>query len=66
MFFGSDTQSLALINRLMNEYSHLKEQFDRSANLVDVAEMQTIAQRVIDQIKTKDDEQYQALMDSIQ
>lgn len=63
-FFGSDKIPAILTDRINNEYSHLSGVFERGATQVEVPEMKTVAQTILDKLKA-DDEQYTALLKSI-
>jgi len=63
--FFNDDVTYNLIRRVTNEYSHLEDSFERGLRPIDVDEIQQIAQIVMRTIKTKDIEQYNALVDSI-
>lgn len=65
MFFGDENSSTALANRISNELSHLEEVFDRSMRPIDIPEIPRLAKYVIEKMKEKDKEQYDALMESI-
>lgn len=54
----------SLINRVINEYSHLTY-IDRGWKPIDVDEAEDCARIVMDKIKEKDPSQYQALVESI-
>ena len=56
---------MALASRLTNEYSHLESMFDRSMRPVEVPEIPKLAKYVLETIKAKDPEQYEALLASI-
>lgn len=64
-FFGDDTVSTVLTERLSNEYSHLAGVFERSIVPIDVPEMKKTARFILDKMKQKDPEQYNALLESI-
>lgn len=64
LFFGEGIEPI-YTNRLVNEYSHLCGTFERGESLVDVPEMKTVAQLILDKIKEKDEQQYNALVNSI-
>jgi wobble nucleotide-excising tRNase len=64
-FFGDDTLSTVLTERINNEYSHLAGVFERSINPIDIPEMKKTAQFILNQIKAKDPDQYNALLESI-
>jgi wobble nucleotide-excising tRNase len=64
-FFDGDNVSLVLINRFINEYSHLENQFDRAITPIDVVEISKISKAVINKLKSTDAHQYDALLESI-
>lgn len=64
-YFGNDTQSAVLTERVNNELSHLEEIFDRGMIPVDIPELKKVAQFILDKIEENDDEQYKALLESI-
>ena len=64
-FFGNDRQASSMTDRINNEYSHLEGIFERSMIPIDVPEMKKVAAFVLDKIKEKDNEQYDALLKSI-
>lgn len=64
LFFGEGIEPI-YTNRLVNEYSHLCGTFERGESLVDVPEMKTVAQLILDKIKEQDEQQYNALVNSI-
>lgn len=63
-FFG-ENQNVLLIERITNEYSHLEENSGRSMEPIDVPEMKNVAEFVLNTIKVKDIDQYNALLESI-
>lgn len=63
-FFG-ENQNVLLIERITNEYSHLEDNSGRSMEPIDVPEMKNVAEFVLNTIKTKDIDQYNALLESI-
>ncbi len=63
-FFGDEIPSM-LTERTNNEYSHLNGGFERGAVPIDQPEMLKIAKLIIQKLKEKDKEQYQALLNSI-
>lgn len=63
-FFGS-TQNAILLNRYIQEYSHLREIIERGMKPLDIPESKKIAEFVLETIKNKDPEQYEALCESI-
>lgn len=64
-FFGKDKVPVLLSERINNEYSHLKENVSRGFTIVDVPEMNNVAELIITAIKDNDKEQYNALLNSI-
>ncbi|TGN13107.1 AAA family ATPase [Leptospira ilyithenensis] len=64
-FFHGDDTTAALINRVDNELSHLEEIFDRSMRPIEIPEIPKIATYVLNKLKEKDPEQYDALVKSI-
>lgn len=64
-FFGDNKQATSMTDRINNEYSHLEGIFERSMTPIDVPEMKKIATFVLDKIKEKDLDQYEALIKSI-
>jgi wobble nucleotide-excising tRNase len=64
-FFGDDALACSLTDRINNEFSHLAGIFERSIMPVDVPEMKTTANFILQKIKDKDPDQYSALLQSI-
>lgn len=64
-YFGDDKQATVLTERVSNELSHLEEIFDRGMSPVEVPEIKKVAQFVLDKIKERDKDQYEALLESI-
>lgn len=64
-FFGDNSQAASMTDRINNEYSHLEGLFERSMTPIDVPEMKKTAQFILNKIKEKDEEQYDALLKSI-
>lgn len=65
-FFNNDTVSITLVNRVINEYSHIGEQFDRGMHPIDIDEIGKISGIVLSKIKESDPNQFEALVESIQ
>ena len=65
MFLGDDAIATSLINRLMNELSHLEEIVDRGMQPVDIPEITQLADFILEKIHAKDRDQYNALLVSI-
>ncbi|MEZ2337295.1 AAA family ATPase [Mucilaginibacter sp. RCC_168] len=64
-YFAGDSITINLINRVINEYSHIGEHFERGMEPIDMDEIHRVSNAVINRIKTTDADQYEALMDSI-
>ena len=65
-FFGSEDKiPTILIERINNEYSHLAAILERGETPVEVPEMKKDAQFILKTIKEKDNDQYNALLESI-
>lgn len=64
-FFGDNRQASTMTERINNEYSHLEGLFERSMTPIDVPEMKKTATFILDKIKEKDNEQYDALLMSV-
>ena len=65
LFLGDDAIATSLINRFMNELSHLEEIVDRGMQPIDIPEINTLANFVLDKMFAKDSDQYNALLASI-
>lgn len=65
LFFDNDQVTINLINRVVNEYSHLGEHVDRGLEPIDVDAISKVAKAVITKIQTADSAQYGALLESI-
>ena len=64
-FFDNDQVTINLINRVVNEYSHLGEHVDRSLEPIDIDAISKIAKAVVGKIEINDPNQYAALLESI-
>ncbi len=64
-FFGEDSTATALTNRVGNELSHLEKIFDRSMRPIEIPEIPTVANFVLDKMYEKDRDQFNALLQSI-
>lgn len=64
-YFGDDQQATLLTDRVNNELSHLEEIFDRGMNPIEIPEIKRVAQFILDKMAFKDEEQYNALLESI-
>jgi wobble nucleotide-excising tRNase len=63
--FFNDDVSYNLVRRVLNEYSHWGDSIERGMKPIDIDEIKQIAQKVMETIKAKDEEQYIALIESI-
>ena len=65
-FFGENNrQASVMTDRINNEFSHLEGLFERSMTPIDIPEMKKTASFILDKIKEKDSEQFEALLLSI-
>ena len=64
-FFGKDKVPVIFSERINNEYSHLKENVSRGFSTIDVPEMKKVAELIINSIKGNDEDQYNALLNSV-
>ncbi len=64
LFFGEGNVPAIITDRINNEYSHLCGVVERGSMPVEVPEMQTAAQQIIERLK-EDKEQYSSLLKSI-
>jgi wobble nucleotide-excising tRNase len=64
-FFGDDNTAAAVVERVVNEYSHLKGTFERATVPIDMPCMQQSAQLVLKKIQEHDQAQFNALLRSI-
>jgi len=64
-FFGDDNAAIEVANRLKNELSHLESIFDRSMKPIEIPEIPKVARYVLNKIKEKDNEQFEALLKSV-
>lgn len=64
LFFGDEKIPAVLVDRINNEFSHLKGCFESGSIPIDVPEMQTAARQIIDRLK-QDNDQFSSLMRSV-
>jgi len=64
-FFNNDDVSYNLVRRVINEYSHLGENFDRGLEPIDSNIMKDISEKVMKKIELTDKPQYEALLESV-
>ncbi len=65
-FFNDDEVTYNLVRRVINEFSHLGENFDRGLEPIDVDAMKKISEAVMKKIETIDKPQYDALLESVE
>lgn len=63
-FFGNDVAAY-FVNRVDNERSHLMATFERAQLMVDIPELKHVAKLIVEAIRDKDNEQYNALLASV-
>jgi wobble nucleotide-excising tRNase len=64
-FFDNDDVTYNLVRRVINEYSHLGENFDRGLEPIDVDAMKKVSEAVMNKIETIDKPQFDALLESV-
>lgn len=64
-FFNDSPVDEPLVQRVINEFSHLAGQFDRSAEPLDYAEITKLAQFVLKKIELNDKDQFDHLVESV-
>ncbi|MCW3076123.1 MAG: RloC protein [Bacteroidetes bacterium] len=64
-FFGDNRQASTMTDRINNELSHLEGLFERSMTPIDIPEMKKASAFILDKIREKDSDQYEALLLSI-
>ncbi|MES2428387.1 MAG: AAA family ATPase [Bacteroidota bacterium] len=64
-YFENDGITYTLVSRIINEYSHMEDQFDRGMQPIDMDEIVKVSMAVIDRIRTTDPDQFEALLDSV-
>jgi wobble nucleotide-excising tRNase len=64
-YFENDGVTYTLVSRVINEYSHMEDQFDRGMQPIDMDEITRVSSAVIEKIRTADPDQFEALMDSV-
>jgi hypothetical protein len=65
-FFNPDDIAYNLVRRVINEYSHLGENFDRGLEPIDIDAIQKISKAVMDRIELTDKDQFEALKESVE
>jgi wobble nucleotide-excising tRNase len=64
-FFADELGAEPLVQRIVNEFSHLSGQFDRSVEPIEHAEIARLAKFVLKKLKDNDEAQYECLKESI-
>lgn len=64
-FFAEDMVSISLVNRVINEYSHLGDNFERGLEPLDSNSVHLVSKAVMERINKIDSEQFAALVESI-
>ena len=64
-YFEPDGVSYSLLSRIINEYSHMEDQFERGMQPIDMDEITRVSNAVINRIRLTDPDQFEALMDSV-
>ncbi len=64
-YFENDGVTYTLVSRVINEYSHMEDQFDRGMQPIDMDEITRVSSAVIERIRNTDPDQFEALMDSV-
>lgn len=64
-YFENDGVTYTLVSRIINEYSHMEDQFDRGMQPIDMDEIIKVSDAVITRIRTTDPDQFDALLDSV-
>ncbi len=65
-YFNNDEVTFTLVKRVINEFSHLEENFDRSLEPIEISVIQNVSIAVMDKMETTDKDQFDALKDSIE
>jgi wobble nucleotide-excising tRNase len=65
LFFQGSGVAESLVQRVVNELSHLRERFDRSVQPIEIAEISKTAAFVLATVRRKDPEQYHCLLESV-
>jgi wobble nucleotide-excising tRNase len=65
-YFNNDEVTFTLVKRVINEFSHLEENFDRSLEPIEISVIQNVSSAVMDKMETTDKDQFDALKESIE
>lgn len=64
-FFDDDELTYNLVRRVINEYSHLGENFDRGLEPIDIDAIKKVSEAVLQKIEKIDKPQFDALLESV-
>ncbi|MBK7468102.1 MAG: AAA family ATPase [Saprospiraceae bacterium] len=65
-YFDNDDVTFTLVKRVINEFSHLEDNFDRSIEPIDINVIQSVSIAVMNKIEQTDKDQFDALKESIE
>jgi wobble nucleotide-excising tRNase len=65
-YFDNDEIAFNLVKRVINEFSHLEDNFDRSIEPIDISVIQIVSNAVMTKMKATDNDQFDALKESIE
>jgi wobble nucleotide-excising tRNase len=65
-YFDNDEVTFNLVRRVINEFSHLEDNFDRSLEPIDISVIQSVSNAVMIKMETTDKDQFDALKESIE
>jgi wobble nucleotide-excising tRNase len=65
-YFDNDEVTFNLVRRVINEFSHLEDNFDRSLEPIDISVIQSVSNAVMTKMEATDKDQFDALKESIE
>lgn len=65
-YFDNDEVAFNLVKRVINEFSHLEDNFDRSIEPIDISVIQIVSNAVMTKMELTDKDQFDALKESIE
>lgn len=65
-YFDNDEIAFNLVKRVINEFSHLEDNFDRSIEPIDISVIQSVSNAVMTKMEATDKDQFDALKESIE
>jgi wobble nucleotide-excising tRNase len=65
-YFDNDEVAFNLVKRVINEFSHLEDNFDRSIEPIDINVIQSVSNAVMTKMEATDKDQFDALKESIE